>query len=78
VWKKVADELPDPDEDVLFINSDVHFTCPHTGFPVKSSVIFCYRDKHQGGHFRSYLDVTDRWYPTHWMYANDLVDLIKM
>jgi hypothetical protein len=77
MWKKVVDELPEPDEDILFTDVNIFFKCPHTGLPIKSSAIYGYRDKHRGGHFRSYTDGTDIFRPTHWCYVSDIVDLIK-
>lgn len=78
MWKETKNELPEPDEDILFHNADVFFKCPHTGLPLRVSAIYGYRDKHSGGHFRSYTDPSDKWNPTHWCYVSDIVDLIKL
>lgn len=63
-WISVDDRLPESGRDVMHTN----FTIKHpiTGQYVNPLVSSGYFHAERG--FRSWIDIRDEWYPTHWMY----------
>ncbi len=70
MWTSVKELLPDRDKDVLFVRKGIS-KCHHTGQHLGPTVHYGFMDYH--GIFRSYIDVTDKWKPTHWMYTDSLL-----